>query len=269
MSEWHPLSFSVEELALSVSLMGYPEDAAVLLSAYFGELSPEAAQRYLEAASHSLLARGWVVQENGTFTLAPTLREIVQGLASTKFSLYLQKRPRNAPSMSLTFHFGDTYVLSQTLSYDVVHQFSWLDHQDILPAGWAFFDVPHEQWEQGEHFGSIPSQAFQALYKAKTQEERETIAETIDLAPDVRKALLEDLAQASYRGLIVLLEYDEERKPYSHEGAFVLQGPNHTWLFASDESPQERLQVELMSLQSYQALIRRLLRKGAQHNQAQ
>lgn len=260
--EWTPLSLSVEELALSVSLMGYPEDAATLLQAQFGEISSEKAQHYLEAASHSLLARGWAIQENGSLTLSPILQDVIQSLMVTQFSLQLQKRPRRGSPVSLTFHFGPVDVLVHSLSYDVVHQFYRIVPEDVLPAGWAFFEIPREQWEQEGNFGPIPATTFRALYKAKTLAEREAIMEKANLPSEIRRMLLEDLAQAHYRGLITLLEYDEQRRPFANQGAFVLQGPNRTWMFASDVHQEDRLQVQWMNLKNYQVLLRRLITKG-------
>ena len=266
MTERPPVVLSVEELALSVSLMGYPEDAATLLRAQFGELTAAQAQSYLEAASHSLLARGWVVRENGDLALSPILREVIQGFTGVQFSLHLQKRPRSEPPVSLTFHFGPNYVLAHSLSYDVAHQFHWLNPQDVLPAGWAFFEVPEEQWEQEGDFGTIPGEMFRAFYKAQNQADRQSAVERMGLPAEVQEELLEDLEQATYRGLISLLEYDAQRRPYSNEGAFVLQGPNRTWLFASAEQ-EEHLRIQWMNTKNYKALLRRLMRLGYERSQ--
>ncbi len=253
------IALTTEELALCVSLLGYSEDAAVILRAQYGDISPEVARAYLEAASHSLLARESIAMENGRPALSQQLQELVQGFIDTQFTLQFQKRPREGSPLSLSLHFTPKGVLAHMLVYEVVHRFGWVSTEDALVSGWLFFEVPREQWEDEKEFGLVPAEAFRQFYKARNREEMDAALASMNLPQEAASQLAEDLIHAHYRGVIVRIDYDEQRQPYSNEGAFVLQGPHRTWMFSAVPEQENVLRVQWMSLGAYRSLVRSLI----------
>ena len=257
---------SVEELALAASLVGHPEDAAVILRASLGEISQDEARARLDAAGHSLMARGWIVagsSDSASPQLRADLKSVLEGVAGTQFTLQYEKRTLPLPAQAVSFHFGlNRRVLSHVITHGSVHNLGWVTTQDVLITGMAFFDVPKEEWSVEMSPITIPSEPFGDVYKAETPQERQQAMAVLGLPDDLRKMLEEDFSQASYRGAIVLLQYDEQRRPFSRSGAFVLKGSRRVWLFAAPEPDAEVLRIEPFTPETFRSLVQRLLILG-------
>ena len=257
-------TLSVEELAMGVALLGFPEDASRILQVEFGQLQPEVARAYLDAASHSLIARGWITWEEGTARLLPALAERLTAFVETQFSLLLQKRPRQGPTTVLTFHVHPRGILAHLLTRDVVHHLAPLSPKDILAAALSFLEVPPSQWENEERqVGMLSADAFRSLFRSSSQAMLHQALSATTLPDDVQHALEEDFLHARHRALLLLIEYDQERQPFSQEGAFLLQGPERAWFFIPvPEQDEPAFEVYPFALSRFRAVMQTLLEKG-------
>lgn len=260
-------TLSVEELAMGVALLGFPEDASRILQVEFGQLQPEVARAYLDAASHSMIARGWITWEEGTARLLPALAERLTAFVETQFSLLLQKRPRQGPATVLSFHFHPRGILAHLLSHDVVHHLAPLSPKDILAASLSFLEIPSSQWEgQGTKVGILNADAFRSLLRASSQALLHQALSATALSPEVQGAIEEDFLHARYRATLLLVKYDPERRPFSEEGAFLLQGPERAWFFVpilNDDNPS--FEVYPFTLSRFRTVMQTLLEKGRAH----
>ncbi len=224
-------ALSVEELAVSLNLIGEARMGHGLMVAQLGAMGREEARARLLAAGHTLLARRLLtVGEQGEITLAPTLEQTVRALANAAFSIRFSRAYRDA-ELALVYHFANGFVVAQWLEGGVVHRIAEVEGAEtVVEGGMGFFQVA-----KATPFTCPPLEVpYERLSEVKGESDlmiiRRQVAE-MGLEGTAGEMLTEDLSKAEYRGTILRVEYGEDRTPYSDRGILVLRGPERLWLF--------------------------------------
>jgi len=261
-------TLSLEELAMAFTVLESHEDAAQLLSVYYRDLPPEILRAYLEAASHSLLARGWLaLSSENRLVLHEDLAHLIRQIQQTQFSLQYRKRTVRGEQSVLSFHFASKVIVSHLVAVDVVHTLGDATLEEILVAGLKFFEVPlpsetkgaqEEKEEQSEVSFRISSETFRTLYQEGYRGLPENLLNDID--EKARALLVEDLHNQTLRGVILTIEYDEQRRPQAQEGAFVLSSQARGWLFVPQEAGNAFI-VQLLTPKIFAKWLEDLVKK--------
>lgn len=115
-------SLSVEELAISFSFTGKPDFGKLSLVETFTDLSPSKAEERLTAATHSLIARGFLQIRNRTLTLKNSLSKALSLISTSDgciISLIITKQSSNI--RSINFHCSDDGFTAHWVQYGIVH----------------------------------------------------------------------------------------------------------------------------------------------------
>ena len=136
---------SADELALAMSIMGYPQSARSLLEATWGPLREDEISGRLYAAGTSLAARSWLKVDSTETPLAALdhhLGEIVQLLVHPAFTLKYDKGA-SGDLQTCAYHFAADrdLVVEHSVRQGVVHCFTPVAQAEIALKGIGFFGV--------------------------------------------------------------------------------------------------------------------------------
>lgn len=223
-------ALSVEELALGFSLLDAAQKAHDLMVAQLGEMTPEEARARLLAASHGLLARGWLsIDEEGKIRLEPSLERMVRALIAPTFSLQYSRAYRDATKFVLVYHFINGLVLAHWAEGGIVHRIKEVAGKEAaIQGGIDFFNVA-----EAASFTCSPSEVpYDVMRQIKDEGDPAVVLQRLaeeGVEQATRAMLAEDIKNPVYRGSILRVEYEE--RPRSDEGLLVLRGPERLWLF--------------------------------------
>jgi hypothetical protein len=230
--------FSVEELALVMSLAGSPEMAHSFMFAQLGDMSKEEARARLLAAAHSLLARRWITPgPQGENVLAAPIVPVAEALTQASFSLRYQ-RVNPELELLMTFHFVDTRIYAHIIEQSVVHHIIQLDDREaVVQQGVVFFGLDKaEEVSLGPvdlPLGFLDDLRQNAYAKALDRLESQA-------APrHLVQLLREDFNNTQYRGSALRVEYGPDGTPKSEKGLLVLGGLSRLWFFQLTEGDGE------------------------------
>ena len=221
---------SVEEVAMTLSIIGQPKEAHALMVAQLGKIGQEEARVRLLTAGHTLMARGYLSLDlEGRAHLSEPLARVVHVLAQADYTIRYNRSYRDA-DFSLAFHFDAENIFAHRLEQGVVHHITEVSNvEDVIQGGLGFFgiaEVPPFSCPIAEVSRELLDQikddpAHAVIHRRLTH--AGVPAETCDL-------LAEDLSNTQYRGSVMRVEYDENNTPVSDRGLLVLRGPERLWL---------------------------------------
>ena len=254
---------SAEEVALAMSVAGYPGNANSLLEATFGDLSEDERRGRLKAAGASLAARRLLtIEGEQPPTLDPNLARVVSILHAPAFSL---KYDRGSPGAldTIAYHFErrDGTVIEQTIREGVVHRLAEVERSDVVKRGVALFAIP-DQASSAVPEVSIPRSVFEDARERGPLEP--TIAQSLlekeGLPPEHAHMLVEDLRDNNYQGSVLYVEYDENGQPASDHGFMMMQSDRRTWILSVESKGQEFFVLPaLVSVQAFERKVRELI----------
>ena len=255
------IKLGTEEVALALTLIGEPQIAQETLVAQFGDdLTQEEVQTRLLTAGHSLMARDYLtVDSEGKIHLDAEVSEVADILAHADYSVRFERAYSNADLM-LTFHFKDGRIFGHALEQGLVHNITRLESiEPILTAGVEFFQI------RGDHPFPVPPFSLQesvidSLTGASNEDEIVKLLKTFDTDPDIAKLLAEDLAAPDYRGGVLKVLYDSDRRAFSDEGFLILAGAYRKWLLQPMEGETStEFEVSLCSSEIFTYALRNLI----------
>lgn len=222
--------FGIEELAVVMSVAGSPEMAHSFMIAQLGNMPKEEARARLLAATHSLLARGWVtLGTQGETVVTKPILSLAKALTKADFSIRLNRSYPTA-ELLLNFHFLNEHIYSHTVEQGVVHRITYIQDKDtVIQQGMQFFEM-----ETVEDFTFSPLDLPIALLNEVKNLEYALILEKLQearISKPVVEMLATDLSAVRYRGGTLRVEYPTSKTPQSENGFLILRGPSRLWLF--------------------------------------
>lgn len=220
---------SVEEVAAILSTVSQPEMAHDLMMAQLGDMSREEAHARLLAASHSLLARGYLnVNESGELSLSADMSRVAGILTHPDFSIRYT-RSHQPFELTLAFHFSGSEIYAHSLENGILHHLTLVERQEsVTERGLTFFAL-----DEIDPF-TCPKveMPYAIIEQIKDEDSLSVILKTLEgtqVPQETRTPFAEDVHQVQYRGSILRVEY-EDSKPQSDEGLLVLRGTDRLWL---------------------------------------
>lgn len=236
------LRLSVEELALILNHLGQPEAGKGILTAQLGaDLTQQEAHARLMAASHSLMARGWLeIDSEGKITIHPNLVRATRIITQPAFSLrYSYSTPE--VEVLTTYHFGEDTIFEHFLEMGLVHNFVERSNQEeVLRGGIDFFQLALTP----DFTCSDATVSNDVMNSVKDATDQGTILRKLQQAgipEDTRQLLAEDIRTSLYRGSILRVEYGADNAPQSNRGLLVLRGSQRLWLLRPVSSKETNI----------------------------
>ncbi|MFB5676421.1 hypothetical protein ACE3NQ_08470 [Paenibacillus terreus] len=123
--------FSLEELGYALAVHQGEEMAAGLMKAFYGDLPEESWQLLFQAATHSLIAKGFIEsirEADGEVTFIPAIAEIIRHLLSSSYMLRGVTERDSAKVLSI--HVQQQRYLYHLSDGNTVHFFTWTEPED-------------------------------------------------------------------------------------------------------------------------------------------
>jgi hypothetical protein len=262
-------ALSVEELAVAFSMVNRPDLGKAVLFETFGELSQQAIEERLKAASHSLLARGYAfIQQSGVAALTDDLQSALFQIMS--FDGMIQVVTNETEIMLLNSHLGTRGTFtSHWVKQGVVH-YMIFDALNQLPDTVAgLIAMPKSvsaPWISKVRSGNnkISMETISDLPEM-TSEQGLSVLKESGLDPLVAAAFLDDLRQPKKRGSVSYISVkaetiDEYATESAVAGLFFLVG-KYGWLLAFPKKENQLGALFPGTHEAFKEKIRELLEK--------
>ena len=225
------LRLSVEEVALGISTLGYPDLAHNLMIAQLGSMTKEEMRSRLLSAVHALLARGLVtLSRPDTIHLENGLKKVAEILTQADYSIRYQRSYQNAQFL-ISFHLFEGQVFKHEVEYGVVHHIRQEQGVDsVIQEGITFFEPASVPFITSRTDIPIPQEVLEDL---KDKDDVDIVYQQLKqimVNDEVAELLSVDLVRFKYRGSVLRVEYDEHKKPRSESGLLILGGEDRIWL---------------------------------------
>ncbi|MGG4501559.1 hypothetical protein [Paenibacillus polymyxa] len=231
---------TLEELGFALTALGAEDMASGLLQSYYGELTEDRWELLFHAATHSLVSKGLLEQQDDGQQQLEFDTFIVDMLAHLVQSRQMLRgyKEQQDKQNTLTIHHGNGRFLYHLSSHNELHFFRWSSpedwHHDIdqlfdlfspnFNAHCRYVDLTEEQWNE------LTSSNFtmQQMATWKLQESAEQMIQ--DWREDFNRnhCNLDNLSQMVYTNT-------DEEGPSVTNLLFVLKGTNDVWIVRNTE----------------------------------
>jgi len=221
------LSLGLEELAVVLNLMGYPEIAKGTLISQLGEMSADEERGRLLAANHSLMARDILYLQGDAIRMKERYAKLLGFLITNDFALRGTMRRKDAPEEHLTLYVRKDRVAVHHITHSVVHSFQETTDVEtaldtlsklVLSANSVPFDAPQfavneEQMEQAR-----------TLAAEKGADETCDFLAGLNVPAAAARPFADDLSRQNFRSVVLRINIDLTEGPASDQGYLVLGG---------------------------------------------
>lgn len=258
-------AFAIEELAYAVGVLGGTEVARGYLTALLGERPQQELEGRLLAASHALVARGYLDFDaaSGDKKLKPDLAPLVDALIQHDYFLQCT-RAGSGQEAVLNFHVtSDLYVAHWIEKSVVAHLEALTGQADVVARAGAFFDISASSaFADGpQQLGTIPADLLQKIGQSLAKTTPEQIAAQLNAAGlpvDIARPLAEDLHAPTFRGSVMKVKVGDVGI-LSDRGFLIFQGLHGCWFFEILPKTPPMLDVCVGSLEQFHRLFQALM----------
>lgn len=158
-----------EELALLVTINGYPGVAKSIAEAAFGEKSEKEWQAIMDSAVHQLMLKQLWDEEKDAKGESPVSEEILQFVRYYVESKWMIRCSNQAKSNILMIHHieGDTWM-THVIDRDIIHEFASINREEIPAIIRDYYGFSEEPLEKMLEF-AMTDKAFDLLSRPDKQ----------------------------------------------------------------------------------------------------
>lgn len=258
-------ALSIEELAYAMGVLGGTEVARGYLTTLLGERPQQELEGRLLAASHALVARGYLDFDaaSGDKQLGPDLAPMVNALVQHDYLLQCT-RAGSGQETVLNFHITSDLCVAHRIEKAVVaHLEALSDQAEAAARGAAFFDIPANTASAAgpQRLGIIPADLLQKIGQSLAKTTPEHSAAQLgaaDLPVDLARPLAEDLHAPVSRGSVMKVQVGDAGI-LSDKGFLIFQGLYGCWFFEILPKTPPMLDVCVGSLEQFHRLFQSLM----------
>lgn len=226
MSQLKTICLSLEELAVSLSLLGKPEVGKGLLISELGQIGPEEERGRLSAATHTLMAKELLSFHEDQLQPSVSFVNLVTPLVNCDFSFRCSRTRENASEQVLIFYFRQGHIVRHEIRHSVIHYLTKIDDIDqVVKETDLFFELS----------GAKPfSTTTGRLTQLQLEEVRHSANASINIAKEYlsqqgisgefNQLFAEDLHTPEYRGSALRVETSLDNQLISNAGFMLLHG---------------------------------------------
>ncbi|MDY8026105.1 hypothetical protein [Paenibacillus polymyxa] len=231
---------TLEELGFALTALGAEDMASGLLQSYYGELTEDRWELLFHAATHSLISKGLMEQQDDgqqQLEFDAFIVEMLAHLVQSRQMLRGYKEQQDKQN-TLTIHHGNERFLYHFSSHNELHFFRWSSPEDwhhdidqlfgLLASNFnphsRYVDLTEEQWNK------LTSSNFsmQQLTTWKLHESAQQMIQDWREDFDRNQCSLDNLSQMIYADT-------DEDGPSVTNLLFVLKGTNDVWIVRNTE----------------------------------
>lgn len=236
--------FSLEEFALILSVLGYPETSKGLLLGQLGEISADEERGRLEAATHSLLAKDLFASRGEELQLKSEIAQMMATIVVNDYALRCTEKHSPALEQNLTIYVKGEQIVQQQVSSGVLYAFETLSSRNAARESCRrFFDLTLPIETDDVSFTIADEQLENARVAAnESVEEGKSLLVDVGVDQDAAQMLSEDLSLQIRRGSILRIRTSTEEGTVSDEGFLILVGScGRCWLMDIHREGNETL----------------------------
>ncbi|MEH7235835.1 hypothetical protein [Bacillus sp. JJ1562] len=161
----HALTCTTEELALLVSVCGYPAVAKGIAEASYGEKSPEEWDAIMDSTIHQLVIKSlWDPDKTGEdeHPLSDEMQIFIKKYVESKWMIRCSNL--SGRSVLMIHHFEEDIWLAHVIAEDIMHEFALLSNEEIPTAIKDFYEFDNAGIQLAEtHEFYLTDEAFDWL----------------------------------------------------------------------------------------------------------
>ena len=231
MSKTQMYRLGLEELAMGISIAGFPEAAKGMLVANLGEMDKNEEHGRLMAANHSLMAKNLLFLEDDGPHLELDFEKVVAALTQYDYTLRFSVGSGEKEEILAYYYKGKEIVKHENLQ-GVAHIFSFASgFEQVIEDSAAFLGI--SQHQEGEYPKAEVEQS--ALDEAKViaatkPEKLKDFLRNAGVPKEPAELLSEDLIQPVCRGSVMRVELVKNQM-IADRGFLLLKGQQRSWFF--------------------------------------
>lgn len=226
MNQLRTIRLSLEELAVSLSMLGNPALGKGILVSELGQISSEEERGRLSAATHTLMAKEILSLKEKKLTPAASFLNLITPLINCDFSIRCSRTAENELDQVLLFYFRQSLIVKHEIQHSVIHELTEVTNtEQVIKDTSLFFEL-----DNLKPF----SVATQKLTQTQLENARKYSAESVNKTksyllvqgfPDIfSQWFAEDLHEAEYRGSTMRVETSPRNELVSDVGFMLLKG---------------------------------------------
>ncbi|MDQ0224109.1 hypothetical protein [Metabacillus niabensis] len=253
----HLLTCTTEELALMVSVAGFPSVAKGIAETAIGSKTENEWVAIMEATSHQLIMkRMWdpALEEKGELPLTHETLKFIEKYVNSGRMI----RCSNAPQQSVLMlhHYEDDEWLMHLIDRDIIHEFALITSSQIHEIIRDYYGIEFPKFA-GEHRFALTDEAFDLLSKP---DEVEAVRNTYSLTENEDVAFsmfVEDLQTFNWT-LFNISNFSmsmNENEMYLENILFFLPSSRGIWISEYTEDEQKPIHIHLADQQEWQEIL--------------
>lgn len=245
------LALSVDEIALSFSLINHADVGKSILQSTYGNISTQSLEDKLTSASHSLLARGIArISEKGVVTLDEKTELLLYPLIKFKniIQVSINDGQNQSPEITNVYIGMNNVFTALRITSAVVYHLFYSETKDIPDLINSWLDL-HQKVDSLNVSGSVGSPLKMSEIARAISGDSKNLGQVLhksNLSDSIAKELESDLRNPKKRGTVVLTEMNSEnyaQKNTSESGAgfLFLSGNKLNWVFKFNKADEQTL----------------------------
>ena len=252
--------FSVEEFAVSLSLVKKIEEAKGLLTNAFGKSSPDEEKGRLLAAYNSLFARGLLTYGQGEAALHPDIKKILDIFFDSRKLIKVGKSVDSGEDV-VSYYFHQDAWLEHSIVQGIAHRFRYPVKEKEIQNNISKFFSPHGLSGKTSVCVDMPADLLNSL--PGTLSNYDTVLAVlskndVSISPEMN-LLADDIANGEWRGSTVWMSRVDEESLLLR-GYLWVQGKERLWTINSKNSDDSlTLQAALCSKDDFHLKLHELV----------
>ncbi|WEG17399.1 hypothetical protein PQ478_02520 [Alkalihalophilus pseudofirmus] len=247
---------STEELALLVSLTGYPNVAKGILETGLGRKTQQEWDAVMEATAHQLMVKDlWVevAERNGDIPLSEEMQMFIKSYVESNYMIRIPDAPNQHAAM-LHHIQGDTWLL-HSIDRDIIHEFAYMTVDEMPQMIKDYYAISEKQPDEQRTF-ALSDETFDLLSVRDNVKKVQMLA---DLAPEEEihfQAFLTDLDHHAWtlHNISFFHIPSIDKDPLLENITFFLPGSEGVWVVSYQDGEELPVRVTLESTEEWNAM---------------
>jgi len=256
------MTCTTEELALMITLVGYPGVAKSIAEASVGKKSPKEWESIMQVTVHQLVLKKIWDSERDEREEVPLSDEMQDFISSYVQSNWMIRCSNLAQSNILMFHYveGDSW-LSHIIDRDIIHEFAYVDREAIPTMIRDYYAFSQEEALEPGRF-MLSDRAFDLLSEKQNDKKARKISSFSPSEEESFNRFIKDLEANSWSlyNISFFQMSDIEADPVLHNIVFFMPSSEGIWIVEYTDHQETPVEIQLKSFEEWFDLL-----KGVEH----
>jgi hypothetical protein len=245
------------ELALLVTLSGYPGVAKGIAEASVGEKRPKEWEAIMEVTTHQLILKQLWDDERelkGEIPLKDEIQQFIQSYVESKWMIRCSNKGQS--NILMLHHIENDTWMTHIIDRDIIHEFAYIKGADIPSIIRNYYSFSEEGIERAQMF-HLSDQAFDLLSEHHNVRKVRKISSFTPEEEQSFRTFLNDLESQDWSlyNISVFHNPNIERDPILENIVFFLPAAKGIWVVEYTHHPTAPVKVELNRFEQWCDLL--------------